>query len=165
MEIEQKVRRIYKKYFYPYENIDIEKIIWDLKSKKLTYYEKQILNEYKTISKLPKVSSNSLKRGHISTRARKIVNLRDHSECCFCGSNYKPELAHIKSRGAGGKGNPRNLITLCREHHRILDNPIGIMEISKRNQIKSFIEEWRKGSDSWLNWYEEQHGAYEKNNN
>jgi hypothetical protein len=39
-----------------------------------------------------------------------------YCECTGCGILARPPH-HIKSRGAGGKDNPENLLSLCLSHH------------------------------------------------
>lgn len=162
MDMILKIKKMHRKHFGTMKGEpSLEAMIWNLKFKRLAPWEKSILNDYKKSQKPKKKASNSLKRGAISSKARKIVNQRDHQQCVFCGSTLNPELAHLTSRGAGGKGNPRNLATLCRKHHKILDNPLGEKEIIERTKLKTFISLWREGANSWMNWYEEKNGAYE----
>ncbi len=123
---------------------DIENLLWKLKGKKLLQYEKQTIREYKNIFKEKSKLSNSVKRGTITTKTRNIVNKRDKKECQFCGSILNVELAHIISRGCGGSGKANNLISLCRIHHQILDNPVGEIQINKRKKIKKFIKKFKE---------------------
>ena len=40
-----------------------------------------------------------------------------HLLCEACGRKTDEWPHHIKTRGAGGKDDPENLLELCREHH------------------------------------------------
>ncbi|MCK5867580.1 MAG: HNH endonuclease [Mycoplasmataceae bacterium] len=122
------------------KNTSITRLLYMMKSKKIDQYEKEFLNSLKTTKK---TTSASTKRGAISSKSRKIVNERDSKECQYCSSKENIELAHITSRGAGGSGTPNNLISLCRKHHKTLDNPIGFNAIKEQRKIKEFIESWK----------------------
>lgn len=121
----------------------VEYYLWKLKTKKLTLPEKKFVNLFK--KKQPIEQSKSKGRGAISASTRKKVNERDGGQCQFCGNIFEVEIAHIKSRGSGGSGNDlKNLITLCHDHHTILDNGIGFRDQQKRREIKEFIIKWRE---------------------
>ncbi len=144
-----------EKLFDHEEEYDINNLLWQLKGKKLLPFEKKIIRDYKNIFKEKSPQSQSKKRGHISSLTRKIVNKRDGKECRFCGSTLNIELAHIISRGAGGSGEVNNLISLCRKHHQLLDNPVGTNQINERKKLKNFINVWKGGAEMWFNWFKE----------
>lgn len=50
-----------------------------------------------------------------------IVWERDNRRCIFCGSPQAFPEAHILSRSNGGLGTEKNIITVCRRCHRLLD--------------------------------------------
>lgn len=56
----------------------------------------------------------------ISAEAKRIVYERDRGRCVFCGRPGLPE-AHYISRSRGGLGIPENILTVCRECHRRMD--------------------------------------------
>lgn len=74
----------------------------------------------------------------IDSESRKKVHERDGYRCVYCGRTDKPvELAHYISRAHGGKGVPRNLITLCIDCHRRFDG-------SERSKMIGYIEDYLK---------------------
>ena len=123
------------------KSIPLSNLIYRLKGKRILPMEKEFLNSLKTEKKTTSASS---KRGAISSKVRKEVNERDGKKCQYCSKVTNIELAHIISRGNGGAGTKDNLISLCREHHKTLDNPIGFNAIKKQKKIKEFIITWTK---------------------
>ncbi|MCX4355914.1 MAG: HNH endonuclease [Oscillospiraceae bacterium] len=74
----------------------------------------------------------------IDNESRREVHERDGHRCVYCGRTDKPvELAHYVSRVHGGKGVPRNLITLCIDCHRRFDG-------SGRGKMKGYMEDYLK---------------------
>lgn len=123
------------------KNTSITRLLYMMKSKRIDQYEKEFLNSLKTTKN---TTSASTKRGAISSKVRKDVNIRDGKRCQYCNSEESIELAHIVSRGNGGAGTVDNLISLCRVHHKTLDNPIGFNAIKEQRKIKEFIKSWKK---------------------
>ena len=67
------------------------------------------------------MSGWSSKRDYTAGRA-KIDE--ENGQCRVCGSTFQVECAHLVARSQCGPGvgeDPRNLIPLCRTHHRQLD--------------------------------------------
>lgn len=59
----------------------------------------------------------------ISPKTRSIVLRRDSHRCVYCGTTYALQLAHVfVNRSHGGLGVEQNLVTLCIEHHMLMDN-------------------------------------------
>lgn len=46
---------------------------------------------------------------------------RDNRMCIFCGSPFAFPEAHVIPRSSGGLGVEKNIITVCRNCHRLLD--------------------------------------------
>ncbi|WP_370863080.1 HNH endonuclease [uncultured Dubosiella sp.] len=46
---------------------------------------------------------------------------RDGGRCIFCGNAYARPEAHVVPRSAGGLGVEKNIITVCRRCHTLLD--------------------------------------------
>lgn len=110
-----------------------------VKGLKLNQWDKSKLKQKKA------KKTKSQKHGSIPDNIRMIVKERDGHKCIFCNENYNLEIAHIKSRGAGGSGkNAHNLVTLCSKHHKILDQALGKRELEIRIKIKSKIKEHLK---------------------
>lgn len=56
----------------------------------------------------------------ISPKVKAEVYARDRERCIFCGRAGLPE-GHYISRSRGGLGIPENIVTVCRECHRRMD--------------------------------------------
>lgn len=75
----------------------------------------------------------------ISGKSRMEVHKRDGYRCIYCGRTDKPiELAHFVSRAHGGKGVPRNLVSLCIDCHRRFD---GTGRIDMQEYIEDYFKE------------------------
>lgn len=48
---------------------------------------------------------------------RQLLDATARRSCAACGKSGPNDPAHIKSRGAGGPDDERNVIPLCRWHH------------------------------------------------
>lgn len=46
---------------------------------------------------------------------------RDGKRCIFCGSSYARPEAHVLSREKGGLGVEKNIVTVCRRCHMLMD--------------------------------------------
>lgn len=57
----------------------------------------------------------------ISKAVKDAVWERDGKRCIFCGSSRARPEAHVLSRQKGGRGVEKNIITVCRMCHRMLD--------------------------------------------
>jgi len=100
----------------------------------------------------------------IDPKVKKKVEERDDHCCIFCGKSGRGE-AHVIPRSQGGLGIEQNLVTACRECHRLMDNtalrPI-YLSIAK-GYLKNIYQGWseddviyRKGEKtkaqgSWIN--------------
>ncbi len=84
----------------------------------------------------------------IDNRSRQEVHERDGRRCIYCGRTDKPiELAHFVSRSHGGKGVPRNLVSLCIDCHRRFDG-------TGRNDMREYIEGYLKSH--YPDWVEQE---------
>ena len=67
----------------------------------------------------------------IPIEVKKAVFKRDGEKCVWCGSPLGVPTAHIVRRSHGGRGIEQNIVTLCPECHREMDegkNGARIME-------------------------------------
>lgn len=53
-----------------------------------------------------------------------IKEIRKLGYCQICGSRRNLEVHHIRTRGAGGRDVPENLVLLCAYHHRLVQDHI-----------------------------------------
>ena len=89
--------------------------------------------------------SERKKNTDIDSRSRQEVHERDGFRCVYCGRMDKPiELANYISRAHGGKGVPRNLVSLCIDCHRLFDG-------TGRNDMREYIENYFKAHYSVWN--------------
>lgn len=72
----------------------------------------------------------------ISDKVRREVWERDKGCCIFCGSPYARAEAHYIPRSQGGMGIAKNILTVCSECHRQLD------ESSKRQTKLAIAREY-----------------------
>ncbi len=59
-------------------------------------------------------------------------SLKMTGNCEACGEWRELEQCHIKSRGAGGSDDPRNLILMCRREHN-MQHSLGWARFIARN--------------------------------
>jgi HNH endonuclease len=78
-------------------------------------------------------------RGTISKKEYEKVIEAFGSVCVFCRSPYI-ELHHIKFRSQQGRGNFRNLIPLCKEHHTQAHTERTFADQLKGERIQTFGE-------------------------
>ena len=83
----------------------------------------------------------------ISDKVRREVWERDQGCCIFCGSPHARAEAHYIPRSQGGMGIAKNILTVCRECHRQLD------ESSKRQTKLAIAREYLKSI--YPDWNEE----------
>lgn len=57
----------------------------------------------------------------ISKSVKDNVWERDNHMCIFCGSPYANPEAHVIPRSQSGLGTEKNIITVCRRCHALLD--------------------------------------------
>ena len=67
------------------------------------------------------MKSKRSKATDISSLVKRIVWMRDHERCIFCGSHSAMPNAHYIPRSKGGLGIEQNIITACMDCHRQLD--------------------------------------------
>ena len=80
----------------------------------------------------------------IPPKVREEVEERDKHRCIFCGSTDARGEAHFVRRSQGGLGIPQNILTVCRKHHRLLDegpNKEWYQE-KAREYLKSMYPDW-----------------------
>lgn len=68
---------------------------------------------------------------------RRQLRLRDGNRCVVCGSPRQLTIHHLRPRAIGGSDELSNLVTLCRDCHEALEDPI-------RNTLATLA--------SWLVW-------------
>lgn len=106
------------------------------------------------------MKSKRTKACEISPEVRKEVEERDSingiPRCIFCKSYQCRGEAHYIGRGQGGLGIPQNLITVCRNCHREMDNGLNTKryrEIAKE-YLMSCYPDWNEKDliyDKWRN--------------
>lgn len=79
-------------------------------------------------------------RSSISKREYNRV-IEEHGSVCLECNNPYIEIHHVKFRSQGGKGNFRNLIPLCKEHHM------------KCHKVRAYNEKW-------VEWLQGQYGEW-----
>ena len=74
---------------------------------------------------------------------RKYIKKRDKNECIICHSKGALQIMHIfVSRAKGGKGCKENGVLGCPYCHRIIDNPIGIMQQKKSQEYMTYCYQY-----------------------
>ncbi len=75
------------------------------------------------------------------------VNIRDESSCILCGIHCEVEQssAHFVPRSSGGLGIEENIVTLCNDCHRALDQSIRrkVLLQRVRNHLDRFYPEFK----------------------
>ena len=72
----------------------------------------------------------------ITPDVRMEVKIRDNGMCALCG-NMSTELHHVLPRSLGGMGKPKNLISLCKQHHTDYHQGSEKISIAIDNYMKS----------------------------
>lgn len=75
--------------------------------------------------------SKRSKATDISQKVKKIVWERDGERCILCGSHEAMPNAHYISRSEGGLGIEQNVVTLCLNCHRKVDQTVKRKELLK----------------------------------
>ncbi len=75
----------------------------------------------------------------IKPKVRNQVLERDSKRCVVCSTTYNLELAHVLSRAHGGLGKPKNLVTLCQKHHKMLDSGKYKDQVYIKNIITDYM--------------------------
>lgn len=80
----------------------------------------------------------------IPSKVREEVEERDNHCCIFCGTPNARGEAHFVRRSQGGLGIPQNLLTVCRIHHRLLDESdmSDMYKQKAREYLKSKYPDW-----------------------
>ena len=82
----------------------------------------------------------------IPPKVRQEVEERDNHQCIFCKSPYCRGEAHYINRSQGGLGIAKNLVTVCSECHRQMDNGKDIERYRKiaREYLMSKYLDWKE---------------------
>lgn len=90
--------------------------------------------------------SKRSKETDISKAVKDIVWERDEHMCIFCGSPYARPEAHVIPRSKGGLGIEKNIITVCRRCHDLLDQSSkrDVMLVKAQKYLKGIYGEIRK---------------------
>lgn len=68
-----------------------------------------------------------------------FAEVRDHG-CCINGCRNRAQVAHIKSRGAGGSNDPDNVMPLCWVHHQE-QHTLGWSKFKQKHpEVKCWVE-------------------------
>lgn len=77
----------------------------------------------------------------ISKQVKENVWIRDKKRCIFChNSNALPEAHALLSRAYSGKGEERNIITVCRACHYKLDNGVAPERKAMKAYARKYLE-------------------------
>ena len=90
----------------------------------------------------------------ISPKVKKIVWERDHHRCIFCHSPYAFPEAHVVPRSKGGMGVEENIVTVCRNCHRAMDQSTDrekYLEEAKA-YLKARYEAWSEEEVRYTKW-------------
>lgn len=84
------------------------------------------------------MKSKRSKATDIPQKVKKVVWARDGGRCVICGSSQAMPNAHYISRAHGGRGVPKNIVTLCADCHRRYDNSVERDAIGAR--IREYLQ-------------------------
>jgi 5-methylcytosine-specific restriction endonuclease McrA len=102
--------------------------------------------------------NNRTKYTNIPPKVREAVEKRDsidgHPCCIFCGSPNARGEAHIVPRSQGGEGIEQNIITVCRDCHRLLDSSQArdVMKKKAINYLLKYYPAWTVDSVTYDKW-------------
>lgn len=94
----------------------------------------------------------------IPPKVREEVEKRDSVNgvpcCIFCGSPNARGEAHFIRRSQGGLGIPQNLLTVCRVHHRLLDESefSGMYKQKAKEYLKNKYPDWNEDDLVYNKW-------------
>lgn len=74
----------------------------------------------------------------ISKKVKMTVWERDRHRCILCGSSSAMPNAHYISRSKSGLGIEQNIVTLCMDCHRRLDQSTERKELL--NKVKNYLD-------------------------
>ena len=86
------------------------------------------------------MKSKRTKALSITPKVKNTVYERDGGRCVLCGSPYGLPEAHYIPRSQGGLGIEENIVTLCRNCHRELDQTTRRAELLER--VKAHLDIW-----------------------
>lgn len=89
----------------------------------------------------------------ITPEVREKVEERDNYSCIFCGRAGRGE-AHLVNRSQGGLGIEQNIVTVCRECHREMDNGkhTQIYRDKAEAYLKSIYPDWNRSQLVYNKW-------------
>ena len=99
------------------------------------------------------MKSKRTKACEITPEVRQRVEERDNGCCIFCGRAGRGE-AHFVNRSQGGLGTEENLLTVCRECHRQMDNGLNttIYRDKAESYLKSIYPNWNRSQLVYNKW-------------
>lgn len=100
------------------------------------------------------MKSKRSKATDITKRTKERVFARDGGKCIFCGSSQAAPNAHLIPRSHGGLGTEKNIITLCFDCHRRMDQTTERQQLCARAEayLRSKYRDWNKDElvyDKW----------------
>ena len=89
----------------------------------------------------------------ITPQVRQEVEDRDGGCCIFCGRRGRGE-GHYVNRSQGGLGIPENIVTVCRDCHREMDNGLytKVFRQKAEEYLKSKYPDWDKNKLVYNKW-------------
>lgn len=89
----------------------------------------------------------------ITPEVRKFVEDRDGGCCIFCGRRGRGE-GHFVNRSQGGLGIPENIVTVCRDCHREMDNGLytKVFRQKAEDYLKSQYPYWDRDKLVYHKW-------------
>jgi 5-methylcytosine-specific restriction endonuclease McrA len=99
------------------------------------------------------MKSKRTKACEITPQVREAVEKRDNHCCIFCGRYGRGE-GHYINRSQGGLGIEENIVTVCRECHRQMDNGLNtqIYREKAEKYLKSIYPNWDKSKLVFNKW-------------
>jgi 5-methylcytosine-specific restriction endonuclease McrA len=99
------------------------------------------------------MKSKRTKACEITPQVREAVEKRDNHCCIFC-NRYGRGEAHYINRSQGGLGVEENIVTVCRDCHREMDNGLTtqIYRDKAEEYLKSHYLNWDKSKLVYNKW-------------
>ncbi len=99
------------------------------------------------------MKSKRTKACEITPQVRERVEERDNHCCIFCGRYGRGE-GHYINRSQGGLGIEENIVTVCRDCHREMDNGLTtqIYRDKAEEYLKSHYPNWDKSKLVYNKW-------------
>ena len=100
------------------------------------------------------MKSKRTKACEISKEVREAVEKRDNHCCIFCGSPESRGEAHFVNRSQGGLGIEENIVTVCRNCHREMDNGLNtkVYRSIAEEYLRSKYPDWNKSKLVFNKW-------------